>query len=1025
MLLFLIVLASPFVISNIYINEFESNPNGTDSGNEWIELYNNGTSSVDISGWTVEDTGGLIHTIPSLTSISGNNFYVLTLSIQTLTNAGETITLKNSTGFQIDQTPSLADTGDNITTWQRISDGVGTFQFRNETKGVTNNGGIINVPGDYGTIQEAINNANKGDTIILGSETFIENLIIDRGVEILGNGTTSTTIIEGTHTISSSNVKLTEIIFKLTASGTAITLDNSISAIDDVNISKNIFNITISPSVGVHLGTGVNKISNIVMEDNIFNGPLNMVCNPWKIGGSFGAPISSEVEDVDFQRNSINYCSTPINLHDKNIRDILINDNIFRNTDGAMYIWGEGAPSGVLSQFVFTNNDLDSTNSYGLAFFGFDGGIVSSVLNDSHFGTGNKVNNNKFIGIPGAYGLEAVSVLGTFTSYELDATNNYWGACDGPSGVGTGSGSGVSSNVDFDPWVGVCFESKISPFCAYEAENSTISVNLVSNSTIDNVIFTLNISGVMGNHTFNGINNGTNYTYEINSSELIGGENITWNVYVIDEFGNTFLNSWKEFYVRNQTYLTVNPLIPDGLNGWYITEPIFSLFDDPNGTNIFYQWDNDDVFLYPGPFNLDNITNAPPKISAGILDLNWWSNFGVCGNETKQTQILYVDLTNPLITNLSPSDGSTVYNNPRPEVSALLDEIYQSNSGINLSSVTMELNGVLVNANVTNNSDATVRFTPTTNLTEGVNNVTVNVTDNAGRFSSMSWSFTINQTVGLMMNVSSPESKVYDIRRIPFNITLNRKVELLEYINYNDIKPRWKRLCKDCDEFGFSKKRTKTARVGENNISIRAIGGFGQTIEENISLFVDARKPKISKAEPRRNSVTNGSDFYLKYTEDNLVDVLLSWNPTLNLNSFCNESGKNKECFFNVDLTGFENQEIEYYFNITDISGNSDSSRITKVLVDTLDPELNSFNYSMIGRRIEFEFNITEINFDEINYIDLEENKPRERRLCTRLDNDGICEKRKTFRKGFHNLVINVLDDAGNSVITNVNFTIS
>ncbi len=40
-----------------------------------------------------------------------------------------------------------------------------------------------------------------------------------------------------------------------------------------------------------------------------------------------------------------------------------------------------------------------------------------------------------------------------YVNYTLDATYNYWGANDGPSGVGPGSGDAVSANVDYDPWL--------------------------------------------------------------------------------------------------------------------------------------------------------------------------------------------------------------------------------------------------------------------------------------------------------------------------------------------------------------------------------------------------------------------------------------------------------------------------------------------------------------------------------------------------------------------------------------------
>ena len=46
----------------------------------------------------------------------------------------------------------------------------------------------------------------------------------------------------------------------------------------------------------------------------------------------------------------------------------------------------------------------------------------------------------------------AVRVDGTFAG-PLDAMCNWWGAVNGPSGIGPGSGGAVSDNVDFQPWL--------------------------------------------------------------------------------------------------------------------------------------------------------------------------------------------------------------------------------------------------------------------------------------------------------------------------------------------------------------------------------------------------------------------------------------------------------------------------------------------------------------------------------------------------------------------------------------------
>ncbi len=54
----------------------------------------------------------------------------------------------------------------------------------------------INVPGDYATIQEAIDAASPGDTINVAAGTYYENITLKDGVEMLGAGA-GVTIIDG------------------------------------------------------------------------------------------------------------------------------------------------------------------------------------------------------------------------------------------------------------------------------------------------------------------------------------------------------------------------------------------------------------------------------------------------------------------------------------------------------------------------------------------------------------------------------------------------------------------------------------------------------------------------------------------------------------------------------------------------------------------------------------------------------------------------------------------------------------
>jgi competence protein ComEC len=139
------VTPTPTPTTNIVINEVESNPAGTDAGNEWVELYNPSDSSVDLSGWSVKALHGVGDTfpIPSGASIAAHGYYVITFKAQFLDNTGEVVVLYNASHTEIDRTPALDDAGNDGNTWQRVPNGTDTggqadWQFKTETKGSQN-----------------------------------------------------------------------------------------------------------------------------------------------------------------------------------------------------------------------------------------------------------------------------------------------------------------------------------------------------------------------------------------------------------------------------------------------------------------------------------------------------------------------------------------------------------------------------------------------------------------------------------------------------------------------------------------------------------------------------------------------------------------------------------------------------------------------------------------------------------------------------------------------------------------------
>jgi len=125
----------------ILINEVELNPEGSDAGlgitskttegvsgsQEYVELYNPTSQTIDISGWSIVPTATWkSFEIPNNTIIEPNSFLVFTHVNFWFKDFAESITLIDDVGNVIDETPILKDQDDEQTSWQRKTDGFNT-----------------------------------------------------------------------------------------------------------------------------------------------------------------------------------------------------------------------------------------------------------------------------------------------------------------------------------------------------------------------------------------------------------------------------------------------------------------------------------------------------------------------------------------------------------------------------------------------------------------------------------------------------------------------------------------------------------------------------------------------------------------------------------------------------------------------------------------------------------------------------------------------------------------------------------
>lgn len=137
---------------HITINEVEQNPEGPDSGDEWIEIYNPSSFDVDVGGWKLVDGySGKTEFISEGTVIAAGGYHVIAWTNGSLINSYPTkITLFDSSGKEIDCTPEAKDEKNNDLCWARYPDGKDLgddqeWKFQEATKGSSNGGSTSNI----------------------------------------------------------------------------------------------------------------------------------------------------------------------------------------------------------------------------------------------------------------------------------------------------------------------------------------------------------------------------------------------------------------------------------------------------------------------------------------------------------------------------------------------------------------------------------------------------------------------------------------------------------------------------------------------------------------------------------------------------------------------------------------------------------------------------------------------------------------------------------------------------------------
>ncbi len=158
LILFAVILAICSIsASAVVINEFLPNPGTIDwdansiiseTDDEWVEVYNNGTSAVNISGWTIADAVGTRYTFPQDSFIEAGEFITIYGTLG-LNNGGDMARLRDSLNNIVDSITYLYDPGNDVSIGRDTDGGLSIVNWTYPTPNAENGNCTVPHEGTY------------------------------------------------------------------------------------------------------------------------------------------------------------------------------------------------------------------------------------------------------------------------------------------------------------------------------------------------------------------------------------------------------------------------------------------------------------------------------------------------------------------------------------------------------------------------------------------------------------------------------------------------------------------------------------------------------------------------------------------------------------------------------------------------------------------------------------------------------------------------------------------------------------
>ncbi len=361
---------------------------------------------------------------------------------------------------------------------------------------------------------------------------------------------------------------------------------------------------------------------------------------------------------------------------------------------------------------------------------------------------------------------------------------------------------------------------------------------------------------------------------------------------------------------------SVSPSTPDGNDDWYVTTPVITIWALSPDTDIYYKWDSGTARLY----------TTPLQAYEGSHTLYFYG-VDVSGHQTEIYNLTFkVDTEAPRVSAFRPYNESTVNDNT-PSIWAYYHE--QGRSGIDTAGSTLEIDGVVVPASFTNSH---IDYTPATPLSDGPHVLRLNIKDNAGNKLVFVWNFVVDTEAPVITVLSPTDGSLYPAKNLLLNVNLNEQASRMEMSLNGGY---FKTLCRSCNSY----TNFRNFFEGINNVVIRAVDPLGNSNTASLSFVVDSEAPRVFYQKPYNGKTVSGMTTFSVWYSEAAIDKFklfykheseATWNHKKLVGC---PTGSYVSCSKNIDLSGYPNGNLQYYFRINDSQGRVTESPVYTVRV--------------------------------------------------------------------------------------------